>query len=119
VVVGCEFGVSVELLNCVHVGSFFVVLQHLHSVVYGAERMCFFIKVFCKARCVAIFSKACLCSLYRILKLLPVCLTYAFLHSVLVSLYTADTENLSGGSLFGVRRFPMVLFVRKAILIFL
>jgi hypothetical protein len=54
VVVGCEFGVNVESLNCVLVGSFFVVLQHLHSVVYGAERMCFFIKVFCEAGCVAI-----------------------------------------------------------------
>ena len=53
-VVGCEFGVNVESLNCVHVGSILVVLQHLHSVVYGAARMCFSIKVFCEARCVAI-----------------------------------------------------------------
>jgi hypothetical protein len=30
------------------------IAQHLHSVVSGAERMCFFIKVFCKARCMAI-----------------------------------------------------------------
>jgi hypothetical protein len=31
-----------------------MVLQDLRSVVYGAERMCFFIKVFCEAGCVAI-----------------------------------------------------------------
>jgi hypothetical protein len=54
VVVGCEFGMNVETLNCVHVGSFFVVLQYLHNVVYGAKRMCPFIKVLCEARCVAI-----------------------------------------------------------------
>ena len=37
-----EFGVYVESFNCVHVGSF-VILQHLHNIVYGAERMCFLI----------------------------------------------------------------------------
>jgi hypothetical protein len=63
-----------------------------------------------------LFRKACLCSLYLILKLLPLCLTYAFLHSGQVSLYTPDNENLSGGGLFCVSRIPMVLFVRKAIL---
>jgi hypothetical protein len=54
--------------------------------------------------------------LYCILKLLPVCPTYAFLHSGQVSLYTPGNKNLSGGSLFHVNRFPMVLFVQKAIL---
>ena len=39
----CEFGVYVKSFNCVHVGSFLVILQHLHNVVYGAERMCFLI----------------------------------------------------------------------------
>jgi hypothetical protein len=39
----CEFGVYVKSFSCVHVGSFLVILQHLHNVVYGAERMCFFI----------------------------------------------------------------------------
>jgi len=63
-----------------------------------------------------LFRKACLCSLYRILKLLPVCPTYAFWHSGQVSLHTLDNENLLGGSLFFVSRFLMVLFVRKAIL---
>jgi hypothetical protein len=57
-----------------------------------------------------------LCSLYRILKLLPVCPTYAFLHSGQVSMYSPDNENLSGGGLFCVSRFPTVLFVQKAIL---
>ena len=49
----------------------------------------------------------------------PFCPTYAFLHSVQVSLYTPDNENLSSRGLFRVSRFPMVLFVRKANLIFL
>jgi len=63
-----------------------------------------------------LFRKACLCSLYGILKLLPGCPTYAFWHSGQVGLYTPDNENLSGGGLFFVSRFLMMLFVRKAIL---
>jgi hypothetical protein len=39
-----------------------------------------------------------------------------FWHSGQVSFYTPDNENLSGGGLFCVSRFPVVLFVRKAIL---
>ena len=37
---------NVKSLNCVQVGSFLVVLQKLHNVLYGSERMCFSIKVF-------------------------------------------------------------------------
>jgi len=116
VVVGCEFGVIVESLSCVHVGSFLVVFQYLHSVVYGAERMCFSIKVFCEARCVAIVPEGLLVLVISYIEAFPVCPTYAFLHSGQVSLYTPDNENLSEGGLFRVSRFPMVLFVRKAIL---
>jgi hypothetical protein len=43
VIVGCEFDLNVESFNCFHVGSFFVILQHLHNVAYAAERMCFLI----------------------------------------------------------------------------
>jgi hypothetical protein len=50
VIVGCEFSMNVESFNCVHVGSFLVILEHLHNIVYGAERMCFLIQVFCEAR---------------------------------------------------------------------
>jgi hypothetical protein len=63
-----------------------------------------------------LFRKACLCSLYRILKLLPVCPTYAFWHSGHASLYTPDNTNLSGDGLSCVSSLPMVLFVRTAIL---
>jgi hypothetical protein len=41
---------------------------------------------------------------------------YTFRHSGQVSLYTPYSENLSWGGLCGVSNFPMMLFVRKAIL---
>jgi len=116
VIVGCEFGVNVESINCVHVGSFFVILQHLHNVVYVPKECASSFKCFAKLYGWLLFRKACLCWLYRILKLLPVCPTYALWHSGQASLYTPDNENLSRGGLFCVSRFPMVLFVRKAIL---
>ena len=49
-------------------------------------------------RCFAklLFRKAVLCSLYRIVKLQPVCPTYFFLKSGQVSLYTPDCESISG-----------------------
>jgi hypothetical protein len=64
-----------------------------------------------------LFRKACLCSLYSILKLLPVCPTYAFFAFWAGEfVHPLDDEILSGGGLFCVSRFPMVLFVRKAVL---
>jgi hypothetical protein len=32
--------VYVKSFDCVHVGSFLVIVQHLHNVVYGAEYSC-------------------------------------------------------------------------------
>jgi hypothetical protein len=76
----------------------------------------------CSLRCCAnvdvwlLLRNANLCSLYRIVKDLPVCPTYALLQSGQVSLYTADSENLSVIGFFGIRMFLKVLLVRKAIL---
>jgi hypothetical protein len=76
----------------------------------------------CSCRCFAklevllLFQKACLCSLYHVLKLHPVCPMYAFWHSGQVSLCIPDSENLSGGGLCCVSSFPIVLFMRKATL---
>jgi hypothetical protein len=65
-----------------------------------------------------LLRNASLWSLYRIVKDFPVCPTYASLQSGRISLYTADSENLSGmGFFFGMRRFLKMLLVRKVILI--
>ena len=58
-----------------------------------------------------LFLKATLCSLYRVVKGLPVCPTYALLQSGQVSLYTPDNENLSGARLICVSSLPIVLLV--------
>jgi hypothetical protein len=63
-----------------------------------------------------LFRKACLCSLYRMLKLRPVCPKYTFWYCGQVSLYIPNSENLSGGGLFCVSSLPMLLFVGKVIL---
>jgi len=108
---------NVKSLNCVQVGSFLVVLRHLHNVVYVTEGMCFFIKVFCENGCVAIGTEGSfvLIVLYNEASfgLSNICL---FLQSGQLSLYTPDNENLSGGGLFHVSRFPTVFLVQKAIL---
>ena len=49
-------------------------------------------------------------------KRLPVCPTYALLHSGQVSLYTPDSENLSGLGFLWESRFPIVFVLRNAIL---
>jgi len=49
-------------------------------------------------------------------KRLPVCLTYALLESGQVSLYTPNSENLSGVGFLWESRFPLVFVVRNAIL---
>ena len=60
--------------------------------------------------------KACLCSLYRIVKHLPVCPTYTLLQWGQVNLYVPDNENIWGTGFLCMRRFLNVLLVRKAIL---
>ena len=47
---------------------------------------------------------------------LPVCPTYTLLQSGQVSLYTPDSENLSGLGFLWEIRFPIVFVVRNAIL---
>ena len=63
-----------------------------------------------------LFWKAVMSSLYCIVNLLPVCLMYALLQSGQISLYTPDSENISGAGFLCKSRFRMVLVVRRAIL---
>jgi hypothetical protein len=39
------------------VGFFIMVMQYLHDAAHGAEGVCFLMKVFCEAGCVAIVSE--------------------------------------------------------------
>jgi hypothetical protein len=41
--------IHVEFLHGVEVGAFLVVMQYVHDVVDGAERVCFIKKVLCEA----------------------------------------------------------------------
>ena len=76
----------------------------------------------CSFKCLAkllfwlLLRKAFLCSLYLVENCLSVCPTYALLQLGQVSLYAPDCEYGSGVWCLGVRSFPMVLFVRRAIL---
>ena len=76
----------------------------------------------CSMRCCAYLDvwllvwNACLCSLKRIAKFLPVCPTYALLHTGHVSLYIPDCVYLSVLCVVCVSLLLMVLFVLYAIL---
>jgi hypothetical protein len=91
-------------------------MQYLHDGVHVAEGVRFIIKVFGEAGCVAIASECFSCSLNRVAKRLPVCPTYALLQSGQDSLYTPDSENLSGVGFLWESSFPTVFVVRNAIL---
>jgi len=90
----------------------------LHDVVHGAEGVSFFIKVFRETGCVVLFRKTVTRSLYRVAKRRPVCPTYVLLQSGQVSLYTPDSENLSGVGFLWESRFPIVFVVRNTVLSF-
>ena len=55
-----------------------------------------------------------LCSLYLIVKLCPVCPTYAFLQSGHTNLYAPEHAYLSGGWCWGISSLWIVLVVRQA-----
>ena len=75
----------------------------------------------CSMRCFAKWEgllpvlNAILCSWKRMVKLRPVCPTYAFLQSGHVSLYTPDRECMSVVCLLCIKSFCTVLLVRNAI----
>jgi len=50
-------------------------IQYWHDIVHGAEGVSFFVKVFRKLDVWLLFLKTFSCSLYRVAKCLPVCLT--------------------------------------------
>ena len=77
-----------------------MVMQYLHDAVNGAEGVHFLIKVFCKTGCVAIASECFFVLCEPCAKRIPVCPTYALLQLGQVSLYTPDSENLSGDGVF-------------------
>ena len=58
-----------------------------------------------------LFLNAASCSLKRVAKHLPVCLTYALWQSGQVSLFTPDTENLSGVGFLLESKLPIVFLV--------
>ena len=95
---------------------FFIVVQYLHDTLRGAKGVSFFIKVFCETGCVAIASE-CFLVLLEPRSEAPSSLsdTYALLQSRQVSLYTPDSENLSGVGFLCDSRFPIVFLVRIAI----
>jgi len=78
-------------------GSFLVMVEHLHDVVDGAEGMCLFAKVLCETGCAFRSVRHKLsCSLGHI------------------NLYTSDSVNFSVVGCLRPSRFPMVLLVRNA-----
>ena len=107
---------NVKSFKCVQVGSFFMVMQYLHDTVHGAKGVSFFVKVFTKLDVWLLFLKAFSCSLYRVAKRLPDCPTYVLLQLGQVSLYTPNSENLSGVGFLWESGFPRVFVVRNAIL---
>ena len=107
---------NVKPFKCVQGGSFFMAMQYLHDTVHGVEGVSFFVKVLHETGCVAIISEGFLVLLVSRGKCLPVCPTYALLQLGQVSLYTPDSENLSGVGFLWESRFPRVFVVRNAIL---
>ena len=71
---------------------------------------------FAKLHVWLLLLKAFSCSLNRVAKRLPACPTYALLQSGQVSLYTAGSENFSGGGFWWQSSFLIVFVVWNAIL---
>ena len=114
-VVSGKLCANVKSFKCVQVRSVFVAMQYLHDTVHGAEGVSFFIKVFSEAGIVEIVSECHLVLFETSGEESPVCPTYALWHSGQMSLYTPDSENLSGVGFPWESRFPMVFVVRNVI----